>query len=70
MQTTLNNLLETAECDLCSSPTIETMEEVKTINDDGEEEILYRKKEIPVDFDLSPEAVTKETFIKLLTGGK
>lgn len=70
VQTTLNNLLETAECDLCNSSVIETMEEVKTINEDGEEEILYRKKEVPVDFDLSPEAVTKETFIKLLTGGK
>ena len=46
------------------------MEEVKVVNDYGVEEILYKKKITPVDYDLSPEVITKDTFIKLLTEGK
>lgn len=70
VQVTLNDLLETAGCELSKTPTIETMEEVKVVNDEGIEEILYKKKVIPVDYDLSPEVITKDTFIKLLTEGK
>ena len=70
VQVTLNDLLETAGCELSNAPVIETMEEVKVVNDVGVEEVLYRKKITPVDYDLSPEVITKDTFIKLLTEGK
>ena len=46
------------------------MEEVKVIDESGIEQTMYKKKLVPVDYNLAPEVITKDTFIKLLTEGK
>lgn len=65
-QISLNNLLIESGCELLNKPYKEEMQEVKVKTENGEE-TLYRKVEKRADLDLSIEAISKDTFIKLFS---
>lgn len=62
----LLEVLKSTDCILTDAPYTDVMEEVKTIDEDGKEEVSYKKKQVPVDFDLSLDSITKDTLIKML----
>lgn len=67
-QLSLNRLLIDAECELSLNPTVEKLEEVVVKDKDtNKEEVLFRKVNKPVDYDLSLEKISKDTIINILT---
>lgn len=66
VQVSLNRLLLDAGCELLDKPYKEEMQEVVVKTENGEE-TLYRKVEKRADFDLSLEAISKDTIIKLFS---
>ena len=68
-QLTLRQLLLDSGVDLAIQPYIEKLEEVKVLNEEtGKEEILYRKIQKIVDYNLSLENLSLDSLIKLLMG--
>ena len=66
-QLTLKQLLEDSLIEICNEPYSERLEEVKVVNDEGIEEILYRKVKEKVDYDLSLNFLDKNSIINMLT---
>lgn len=64
-QLSLRDIINMADCKLSDKPIISDLEEVKILNDKGEEEILYKKVEKKVDFDLSLQNITKDTILSM-----
>ena len=62
---TLNEILEDVGCSLEEKPYKEILEAVKVLTDNGTE-ILYRKVQKRVDYDLSIESIAKDTIIDML----
>ena len=66
-QLTLRQLLTDSLVEICNEPYSEKLEEVKVVNDEGIEEILYKKVKEKVDYDLSLNVLDKTSIINMLT---
>ena len=66
-QVTVNEILENSHCTICDTPVVEVEEDVEGVDNKGNVVITHNKRLVPVDFDLSPESISKDTIITLLS---